>query len=424
MHSRLHLALDAAALMLAKATFIGLRLLTLYLCAATLDRADFGTLALAFTTAEICRFVGDWGTDTWALRRFSHPDEAGARASLRWVTRLRLANSIVAGASAWVAIALLAPPSSPWQHAAIAATAVTSLWLNLGVNWMQARGALRPVAGLLGAAGLACALALGVAHQQGLPVTPRLLTLVGFEGLMALGVGLLAMRSRPATATTGDAARTAQPLPAATLARWWTDATPIALAALIALAYGRFDQFYVGRTASAEVLGDYTLAQRLVEPVLFVAVALTSTLYARASAFVQTHGLGADTRHYIWRWVRLIALATAGACGVLGLLAAWLGPRALPQYSGALPFLGVALLCTVFRCVNQGMTAFIQALGAYHVMFRISIINAVVITLGILAAGTILGPLGAAVGVCVGEALNTVIQSRMLKKLLITEISP
>lgn len=418
MQSRLHLALDALALLLAKATFIGLRLLTLYLCAAGLERSAFGALALAFTTAEICRYVGDWGMDTWSLRQFSNPNFATAQARLHWVMRVRVVGSLIAGALAWNAIAWLAPQPTVWQHLAIAATALTSLWLNLGVNWLQARSSLRPVAGLLGAAGLACAALLVAEHVQHAAVETRLLTLIGFEVLMAAGV--LALARRPALTQSDPSTLAESPV---ALRDWWHQATPIALAALVALAYGRLDQYFVSQTAEAGVLGDYTLAQRLVEPILFVAAALSSTLYARACTFVMAHGTGADTRAYVWRWVRMVATVAVVAGLALGGLFTWLGPAWWPQYGGAVPFLWLALLCTVFRCTNQSLTAFIQALGAYGHMFRISLINAATITTGVLAAGTIFGPLGAALGVCLGEAINTGIQSWTLRKLLDTELS-
>src|SRR5258707_8140885 len=81
--ARTGLAFDSLALLIAKATFVGLRIIVLFLCASKLDRASFGSLSLAFTIAEISRYIGDWGTDTLALRRFSHPGIAYGRSQLR-----------------------------------------------------------------------------------------------------------------------------------------------------------------------------------------------------------------------------------------------------------------------------------------------------------------------------------------------------
>jgi O-antigen/teichoic acid export membrane protein len=405
---------------MAKATFIGLRLLTLYLCAARIDRAQFGILAIAFTTAEICRYIGDWGTDTWALRQFADPNVRLASARMHWVMRVRLASSVVAVALSWIMIGMLAPQLGPLLHAAIALTAVTSLWLNLGVNWLQARSALRPIAGLLSTAGTACAAVLVYSQIMQAPIERQIVTLVTFELLMAVGVMVLALRhirrhTQDSHSDTNDNARAISPV---RFAQWWKAATPIALAALIALAYGRLDQYFVSQTADPAVLGDYTLAQRIVEPMLFVLAALTSTIYVRASAFIHINGIGKATRDYAWRWVRLIGGTAVVLSLLIGVSFSLLGPRWMPQYTGAQPFLWAALLCTVFRCANLCLTAFIQAMGEYRYMLRINIFNAITITFSVLVAGTLFGPIGAALGVCGGEVLNTVVQSLTLKKLL------
>lgn len=417
MQSRFQLALDALALLLSKATFIGLRLLFLYMAATRLDSAAFGALALGFTTAEICRYIGDWGTDTWALRQFSDPNALFAATHMRWVMRVRIVSTVVAGMLAWFAVGLLAPQPTAFQHAAIALTAATSLWLNLGVNWLQARAALRPVAGLLSVAGAACSVALVVGQIHNNAIEQQMFTLVISELVMTVGVMLLAQRHLKNNNTSNEN-KTFTPI---RLAHWWKAVTPIALAALIALAYGRLDQYFVSETADPTVLGDYTLAQRIVEPVLFVLVALTSTIYVRASAFVLSHGVGPATRQYAWRWVRLIGSAAVMISLIIGTAFTLLGPQWLPQYARVTPFLWIALLCTVFRCMNLCLTAFIQAMGAYGHMFRISVINALTITTGVLTAGISFGPVGAAIGVCAGEAINTIIQSLTLKKLLLKE---
>jgi O-antigen/teichoic acid export membrane protein len=151
--------------------------------------------------------------------------------------------------------------------------------------------------------------------------------------------------------------------------------------------------------------------------------ALASTIYVRASAFILSHGVCPDTHRYAWRLVRLIG-GVAIAIGLLiGALFSLMGAQFMPKYVGILPFLWIALLCTAFRCMNLCLTAFIQALGAYGKMFRISIVNAFTVTSGVLTLGALMGPIGAALGVCLGEALNTGIQSITLQKLLKSETS-
>lgn len=411
MRTNLAVLLDAVRLLIAKATFIGLRLLTLYLCAAYLDRASFGALALAFTTAEICRYIGDWGTDVWSLRRFAQLEAVPARLQLWQVVRLRVVGSLIGGALAWIGIELLAPQPSLWQCTAISLTAVTSLWLNLGVNWFQARASLGRIAVLFAVAGSLCALLLGLEHHAHARVMTRLITLLTFEILLVACVLVLALR----TGCEGSAAWTR---PA--LRNWFAEATPIAFAMLLALAYGRLDQFYVSRTASPAILGDYSLAQRLVEPILFIAAAMSSTIYSRASVFIHERGRSSETAGYAWRWVRTVSSAAAIVSLGIGAAFALLRHYVLPGYSGAVTFLWIALLCTFFRCTNLSLTAFIQAFGAYRSMFKIGLFNAVSITVAVIGGGTLFGPLGAALGVSFGEALNTGVQTYKLRKLLST----
>jgi len=412
MRNNIAMLFDGVALLLAKATFIGLRLLTLYLCAAFLARSAFGALALAFTTAEICRYIGDWGTDVWSLRRFSQLEAIPARRQLWLVVRLRIVGSLVAGGLAWTSIALLAPQPIVWWHAMISLTAVTSLWLNLGVNWFQARGSLRRIACLFAVAGAACALVLIVEHHMQASITQRLVTLMSFETVLAACVVIIALLSGA-----GEVASWTRPA----LRAWFTEATPIAFAALIGLAYGRLDLYFVSRTASPDVLGDYSLAQRLVEPILFIAAAMSSTIYARASAFIQQHGRCSETSGYAWRWVRMVSCMATIVSIFIGIVFALVRHYLLPGYSGVVTFMWTALLCTCFRCTNLGLTAFIQAFGEYRLMFRISLFNAVSITCAVIGVGTLFGPLGAALGVSLGEALNTGVQTYKLRRILSAE---
>jgi hypothetical protein len=57
-------------------------------------------------------------------------------------------------------------------------------------------------------------------------------------------------------------------------------------------------------------------------------------------------------------------------------------------------------------------------MGAYNYMLRINIINAITISISVVLFGFLHGPVGAALGVCVGEALNTCMQTFILNMLL------
>jgi len=411
MQARFQLALDAIALLVAKATFIGLRLLFLYLSASSIDRAEFGALALAFTTAEICRYIGDWGTDNWSLRMFSHPNWKFAASHFLWVLRLRLIGSVFAFLLAWFLISIFAPQPSILRHAGIALTAATSLWLNLGINWLQARGALKPAVLLTAILGISCTFLLILGHINKIAVDQQLLSLIATEIIMTVSVLFVVRRN------ISEYGKWVYVLPVR-VKEWWKSVTPIALAALLALAYGRVDQYYVNQTSSLAVLGDYSLAQRIVEPIIFVMSAFASTIYVRASAFVHTHGIGSRTSKYAWRWVFLTSLLVTIVCVALGIFFKLAILPYLSIYQSILPYIWFALICTAFRCTNLCLTAFIQAMGAYNYMLRINIINAITISIGVVLFGFSHGPVGAALGVCVGEALNTCMQCFGLKILL------
>lgn len=408
MASRFQLASDAIALLTTKATFIGIRLLFLYLAAARLDRTEFGVLALAFTTAEICRYVGDWGTDNWSLRMFSHPDWKFAAAHLIWAMRLRMVSSVAASILAWFLIGLIAPQPNELRHGEIVLTVATSLWLNFGINWLQARASLKPAAIFTFVVGVACGAILIWGKINDITLEQQLFILISSEIFMSVGVLMFVRRQ------VGSYGVWKYEIPVR-LAAWWKIVTPIAFATLVALAYSRLDQYFVSQTASAEILGDYTLAQRIVEPVLFISAAFASTIYVRASAFVHANGVSPSVTRYAWRWVGIIAIAALTICLLVGAIFTLFGLPLLPQYQDSVPFLWIALLCTVFRCVNLCLTAFIQALGKYNYIFAISMISAAAITAGVFVLGSIFGPIGAALGVCIGEALNTCIQFLSLR---------
>lgn len=414
MNRHLDTLLDAAALMVTKATFIGLRLAVLYLCAARISRAEFGLLALSFTVAEVSRFIGDWGTDTLSLRHFSHPDGRQAATDFRWVLRTRWLSCVVAGACALGGILVLVGLPFGITAMIVSLTSVSSLWLNLGINWLQARASLRPAAAILSAVGLACLGVQILASTQGWEVGTQLLALLGFEVIMAVIVLTLARRQAAGLAPTQTGARQSAP----TLGKWLHHASPIALASLLALAYGRFDQFYIRHYAAAETLGDYTLANRVVEPLLFVAAALYSTIYARASTIVQHRADRTNLRHDILRWGRFMLAYALTAAVVAGGLAGLLLPRVFPSYTEALPYLWIALAALVFRCLNLCCTAFIQALGHYRLMLGVSIWNFCAILTLVFVLGSYWGAVGAAWAVAIGEILNTVIQTTSLQRLI------
>lgn len=403
--ARLDIARDALALLIAKSAFIALRLSVLYLYARQVDSASFGPVALAMTAAEVSRFVGDWGCDTLSLRKFSVPVADEARAVLRWVLRLRIPSSLVALLVALSSIRLLAGVTDPVTMLLIAMTAVTSLWLNTAVNWLQARQALRGFSLILAAIGL-----MSVAAQLAITglcgsLHVRLSALLLCEGAMIVaGLGRLPRLSE-------------MPTPIALnkrLGPWLRESTPIAVAALLAMIYTRFDQFFLGHTEPGEVLGSYTLAIRLVEPLFFIAAAMSSTIYVRASGLMHTRG---DTAigTIASRWVVATAMLAASLAAVTAALGTWALPRFLPGYAHADTFLDIALVGLVFRACNLCLTAFLQALGHYRLMMKISMLNLVLVPIYVLAGSACYGATGVAIAMVLADATNTSVQTIRLR---------
>lgn len=400
---------DAFALLVSKAAFIGLRLFVLYLLAATLGGAEFGPLAFALTLAELARFVADWGIDTLSLRLFSTPDDVTASSKFRATLRIKLLSAVAGFALSFSGILLFAGVSSIAAAGLIAMTTVTSLWLNLAVNWLQARSRLRRAALWLcvtGAGAIAIQLAIHLAEWG---YVSRLAILVGIELLMAALVLRLAQTSLAARAHSQSKEQ---------IGEWFIEATPIAIAMILALSYARFDQIYIRAFYPDAVLGEFTLAARLVEPVLFVAASMTSTIYARASARVLGGAGRAEMRAMARKWIGLaiaVGLAVALIMGIAGHYAAhWL----FPAYVRTPTFLLIALAALPFRCVNLCLTAFIQAQGQFRRMLLINFANFLNIAILVIAGGAAFGYIGAAFAVVVGEAINSLIQTRTLTSLL------
>ncbi len=413
MRLRLEIVFDAGALLLAKASFIGLRLVSLYLLANDFDRATFGMLALGMTVADLCRFLGDWGSDTFGLRLFSDPDAVSASRAYRVAIRARLASTCVALGSALVAVSIASPGLPVGVRLLICMTAATSLWLNLGVNWLQARqqlkAALPPIAvlGLLAIA--AQVLLFWLQSSLGL----RLAALVLSELLMAASVVAIATHVGHDGQFTTDALTPAD-LP---LARWFRQTTPIALSTLLAVIYFRLDQIWVSRIAPATVLGDYALAARMIDPLMFVAVSLSSTLYARTSTVIMTGRPLMQVRPTALRMLRgMGSLAMVMAVGATA-FALWGVPSLFPRYSGSTPFLCIGCLALVFRCMNLSLTAMMQAAGRYRVLMWLTLFNAASTVTFVAVGASLAGATGVAWGVALAEGLNFVIQVRLFNRI-------
>lgn len=399
---------DAFALLITKATFIGLRLFVLYLLAASLDSASFAPIAFGFTIVEIVRFVTDWGVDTLSLRRFSTPDWGEASGHFRSVIRIKAGAAVLGFGLSLPLLIFGAGVANIVVAILLSLTVVTSLWLNLSVNWLQARGQLRRAAVYMAGLGL---LALGVqfaAHWMELGTASRFALLLAFEAAMVVLMSWFAWQdlspidSRHHWGTVGS---------------WIGDATPIALATILALAYSRFDQIYIKTFYPLSVLGSYTLAFRLVEPVQFLMVSVTSTVYSRASRAIQNGDLISKIAQMAAKWIITILVSSV----IFAFLAALVGRAYLPiyfkTYSLSVDFLVIVLLALPFRCMNLCVSAFIWSFDQYRIALKVNIANAICIAVMVIIFGHYFGYFGAAFAVTTGEIFNTIMQSTMLLRI-------
>lgn len=400
---------DALSLLVTKATFIGLRLLVLYLVAASLGAAEFGPIAFAMTASEIVRFAADWGIDTLSLRHFSNPDRDTASLKFRSVIRIKVVSALMALVVSTGIILSMTGVTSLAMALLISMTAVTSLWLNLAVNWLQARGMLRRAAALMSILGI-----VAIGAQIGVHVAEW-----GYEARFGVMVGFeVAMASLMLTLASGDLSPQSGAKDPDSVEIWLRASTPIALANILALSYARFDQIYIRFFFSAAILGQLALAGRLTEPLLFVAASMTSTIYARASTIVWQNDGSAPLKHMVRKWISaalVLSIVTAAVLAVAG----HYGLRVFfPTYRYTPIFLWIALAALPFRCVNLCLTVFIQALGEFRRMLRINFINFLNIAVLVMIGGYLHGFIGAAIAVLLGEIANSIIQARTLATLL------
>jgi len=401
--------LDALSLLVTKATFIGLRLFVLYLVAASLGSAEFGPIAFALTASEIVRFAADWGIDTLSLRFFSNPDHAAASLKFRSVVRIKIVSGLIALAASAGIILAFTGVSSLLTALLVAATAVTSLWLNLAINWLQARGILRPAALRMSVLGIVAGGAQVGVHLAGWGYEARFGVMVGFEVAMAALMLKLAF---------GDLAARSGANDPDTAATWLRASTPIALANILALSYARFDQIYIRMFFSSAILGQLALAARLTEPLLFVAASMTSTIYARASTIVWRGDGIAPLGRMVRKWIAAALVLSIGTAVVLAVAGHYGLRQFFPAYRHTPTFLWIALAALPFRCVNLCLTVFIQALGEFRRMLTINLVNFANIAVLVVLGGHAYGFIGAAIAVLIGEMLNSFIQARTLVTLL------
>jgi O-antigen/teichoic acid export membrane protein len=185
-YKKLDFYVNAAALLLGKASFVGLRLAALYMLASRIPRETFGAIAFGLTIAEMSRVLGDWGGDTLGLHRYSNTKAGAALSAFQIGLKVRFLSSIVAFTASIIAISCLTNIESKATLLILSLMPLTSLWLNTAVNWLQARGELRSNVWPLLLIGFISLLAQYFLSQANTGINMQLAALLGCEVAIVL----------------------------------------------------------------------------------------------------------------------------------------------------------------------------------------------------------------------------------------------
>lgn len=397
--------INAAEILITKASFVGLRLLALYLCARIVAPREFGALALAFTLAEFIRYLVDWGTDIWSLRYFSNARSYLPANTFVFVIKQKLVATLLGFFLATLAIAIYSGELEFLSAILIAATLITNLWMGFAINWLQARNELRNCARIT-----ACLSGLGslVLIGSNIYFTTRSQTLIALliaiELIIASSAIFFAFRSFK---------RISGAVHSQSWKNWAVESTPIAFTLIITIIYSKVDQVVVKQLVGGAFAGSYLLVQKLVEPALFVAAAVAASIYSRVSRNISVEGWSNTRESFrVKRFIYLSAVAFFLLCSAIGSLGFFYVSE-IGTYSDLNLLLPLAVVTTAFRCVNQLLTSFIQSQGRFYIMLNLSIINASIIGSLMFILFKCYGIIGVPIAVLVGEMINCCIQARI-----------
>lgn len=399
---------DTFALLFMKGGFVGLRLFLLFLISQATVPGTFGALALTYTTAEVSRYVFDWGGDIWSLRTLAHHDSYVAESRFWWLFRYRAIVATPALIASFCFGSLVSPELDLSLVFCISCTAVTGSFSNLFVNWSQARRAVLTPAAFASPVLILGIIFLIVALWSGWGVLRLVLSGLAIELFFIIVIFIvissqLNMRDPPKESEFSCRS-------------WLWTLSPIAATTLVGLIYSRFDLYYLKSALSPAEFGSYALAQRIVEPFLFVLVALSSILHSRAARYAADSACLARIGYwqYSIAWIKRILLFYSTVI----IVSYTLIELYFPIKKGWVGFdviVPLAMVCALLKGVNMCVSAFIQALGAYTVMMRLSIFNACLIISLVLLLTRQMGVVGALFAIIIGEAVNSCLQILILK---------
>lgn len=191
---------------------------------------------------------------------------------------------------------------------------------------------------------------------------------------------------------------------------------PAAVLEFVVSLYTRAAYFLL-HDAGPVVQGQYAAADRLLKPVMAVAGAVfLSSLptVARMVAARQHKDLLSSYR----RSVLQVSFGFLPFAALAWVLASWILHRFAPAYTGAVWPFRALLVGAFFMFLNMLSTTYIVSLGQFRTMMIVSVFNLIVYL--VLATQLIprYGALGAAIATAAMEAVNTVVQLNIVRRLL------
>jgi O-antigen/teichoic acid export membrane protein len=233
----------------------------------------------------------------------------------------------------------------------------------------------------------------------------QLLVLVAFE--LAIAIALLASVTAGASLAWKDVAEHASLFTMRAVAR---ESMPLAMVALLVVAYSRLDVLVIGPIAGPIALGLYSYAYRVSEPFRFIGAAADSTLYSYVSAHLDVPGKGVQISRMfgiVVVYSTVLAIAAVLTAGFL----VWFG---YSQYRAAMPTVVVLGGALFVRCINGFLVALLYARAQYTAVLRIALCNALAMAAIIYPSVAAFGILGAAAALLLVEVLNCLLQARLV----------
>lgn len=390
---------------LIRGSSFGVRIVALLIAAHFSTPAVFGTIALFFTIAEIARLVADFGVDTYSMRGY-----AASRDKLLLAETVRAASSakLTLGALTAAVSAAIMYASRPDAAALVAPFALmvfSPLVMNLPVNYFIAKMRGRYVAVFIAVCGL---LSLAVfsacyAWTSGAPISFFVIPAAeAFVGLALIARVPLMRRNVP-------------DLDFKAMSKLLKLSAPIGAATVLGIAYGRMDVFFLEKFRTAQELGLYSFAVRMVEPFQFIAGALAVNAYSHISAAIQSSA--GDGRKTSLRYRKVMAIYALLAFIVVVLLASFVVDAVFPAYRDTTALLLVAAVALTVKCGNLVTTSAIQALGKFKFITLVAFWNFAFLAAAMLMLVPRLGAYGALLAVLAMEAVNFGMQNFYLKNL-------